>query len=255
MQLTKNDIKGIAGTIVFHLLLLLLFYFFGYTSPRPIPEDEGGIEVNLGNSNQGMGEIQPDSPSESAAQPTPSSSSDNDYATQNTEETPAFNVKKNTNKTPSENPTKAPITPVEPQKPTVNTSAVYSGKKNSVGGNQGTTGQPGDQGQLNGTPKGTSYTGSGTSGNVNYSLSGRSAKFLAKPTSNFTTSGIVVVEIWVDQTGKVTRANTGVKGSTTTNQNLLNLAYDAAMRTSFSPDEEAATEQRGTITYHFVLHP
>ena len=52
----KNRFYGIIGTISFHVILLLIFIFCGFTTPLPLPEEQG-VEVNLGNSEEGMGEI------------------------------------------------------------------------------------------------------------------------------------------------------------------------------------------------------
>jgi TonB family protein len=54
----RNKNKGFIGTILFHGLLLAIFVFFGYTTPLPLPEEEG-ILVNFGTDQEGSGLIEP----------------------------------------------------------------------------------------------------------------------------------------------------------------------------------------------------
>jgi len=65
--------------------------------------------------------------------------------------------------------------------------------------------------------------------------------------------GIVVVEIVVNEDGKVVDAIPGQRGSTTTSAYLYTLARQAAKTAKFSPSPDGATEQHGTITIVFKL--
>lgn len=76
---------------------------------------------------------------------------------------------------------------------------------------------------------------------------------LAKPRYEVQASGTVVVEIWVDRQGGVTRANPGYDGTTTSDMNLWKAARQAALKTSFNIDYDAPGLQKGTITYIFEL--
>ena len=53
-----NKIRGIAGTIIFHILLLLVLIFFGLSTPLPLPGEEG-ILINFGDDDQGFGKVEP----------------------------------------------------------------------------------------------------------------------------------------------------------------------------------------------------
>lgn len=55
---TKYKRTGLAGTIIFHAAILLLVVFFGYTTPLPLPAEEG-ILINFGDEDQGMGQVEP----------------------------------------------------------------------------------------------------------------------------------------------------------------------------------------------------
>lgn len=132
--------------------------------------------------------------------------------------------------------------------------------QNSTG--QGTAYKPGNQGSPDGVAGGGIGDGSGSGtgsgrGNgtgVSFSLKGRVAKSLLKPSYPGNEDGIVVVEITVDKTGKVTKAVPGVKGTNTLNSALLEAARKAALSTKFNENSDAPEIQTGTITYHFVLN-
>jgi len=76
---------------------------------------------------------------------------------------------------------------------------------------------------------------------------------LRKPAYNAQESGTVVVKIWVDQYGKVTKAIPGADGTTVTNSTLWSAARKAALETGFNMSASAPPLQEGTITYIFNL--
>lgn len=125
--------------------------------------------------------------------------------------------------------------------------------QNSSSSGQGVTYQPGNQGSESGTPGANQYGAGGGEG-ITFNLSGRSAESLPKPTYPGQEEGIVVVQVTVDQNGVVTKAEPGVRGSTSLNSGLLNAAKRAALSTRFNPDKNAPAFQTGTITYRFVLN-
>ncbi len=127
---------------------------------------------------------------------------------------------------------------------------------------QGSSNNPGNQGSPDGIAGGgQNGTGTGTGDGfglgrgtgVSFNLSGRSAKTLPKPSFPGNEEGIVVVEVTVDKSGRVTKAVPGVKGSSSLNSRLLEAAKKAATITLFDSNSEAPELQKGTITYRFVL--
>jgi len=261
VKIDRDNIKGLAGTIVFHALLLLGLLLMALKTPLPLPE-EAGVEVNLGNSEDGMGDIQPELLAAGAqkAPPPTSSSAKDEVVTENTEETPAIAPIKKDKPIAADKPVNKPITkpsPTPEPQPVVNQNALYKGKTGTAtgGGNQGITGKPGDQGKPNGTLGSDNYEGSGgAGGGVSFSLKGRSSRQIPRPSNKFTERGTVVVTIFVNRAGLVTRVITGSKGSTTSNLELLKLAENAAKQAKFSPKEDAQEEQKGSITYIFELN-
>lgn len=246
----KKD-KGIAivGTIVFHALAVLVLFLMAFKTPLPLPGEEG-VEVDLGMMDQGMGNLQPETPAiPMAAQPQQETSkSEEEIVAQNDDEAPVLEKPKTT-KPKQEQPTETP-------KPTVNQRALFKGSNNpQAGGSEGITGQPGDQGKPNGLAGIKQYDGQGGKGNgTGYDLGGRGAKSLHRPSDDFTEEGVVVVDIWVDRAGKVTRAEVARKGTTLINNDMRQKAIQAALRSTFASDPNAPEEQHGTITYTFVIN-
>lgn len=238
-----NKSKGIIGTILFHGLVLVCFLFFGFKTPLPLPEEEGveiGTDVNLGNSETGFGDIQPLKLTDNS-QNKSSSASKSDYLSQNTDETDKIdNSSTKPNNSSNDNVSK------------VNDKAIYKGKNKSTS-NQGISGGSGDQGNPNGDPNSKNYKGYPGDGNsISFNLTNRKAKVLPAPSYDSDEQGKVVVEVIVDTKGKVIKAKAGIKGTTIIDKKLWNQAEKAAMSSSFDSKEDAAIEQKGTITYIFL---
>lgn len=267
----KDEVKGLTGTILFHAILVLALLFLALRTPLPLPS-EGGVEVNLGNSDDGMGLIQPTElqASNQATPPPPDASDADDLLTEDTDEAPAIEPKKVT-KPAAEKPVPKPEVKREPvpvPQPKVDPRALFPGKdatgsKSGQGGNEGITGKPGDQGKVTGDPNATGYDGTGGTGDgkgtgngsgVSFDLSGRTSRQIPRPSNKFKDEGTVVVTIYVNRLGNVTRVITGTKGTTTSSTQLRQLAEQAAKQAKFSPKEDAPEEQKGTITYIFELN-
>ena len=246
------------GTILFHLFILALLLVLGFSTPLPLPEEEG-VEVNLGYDLRGSGTIQPmetravSSEASAPSEPEPES---RDVATQVTEEAPAVEDKSRQEPTDLTSENKKEEKTPEKEVPKVNPNALYKGKSEEAKelASQGETEGEGDQGIPQGTTDATRYIGPGGTGDgLTYSLTGRSPKYLPKPSRDFTENGTVVVQITVDKYGKVIKAVAIDKGSNTTNTALRRLAEQAAGKAIFNANPDAPDEQKGTITYHFVV--
>ncbi len=77
--------------------------------------------------------------------------------------------------------------------------------------------------------------------------------YLPKPAYNSQNSGIVVVNIKVDNYGKVTSATVSTEGTTVTDKSLWQAAINAAKSTQFTQSASAPPTQEGTITYIFKI--
>lgn len=235
----KNKATALCVTILVHAVVVMLLVLMAFTTPLPLP-GEAGVEVNLGMYNQGAGNVQPTKPAkiEATPPPAPKQTVKDDVVRQDTEETPAIDEPKK----------------VEKPQQTVNQRALFKPKTtDETPKSEGVTGQPGDQGNPDGTSDSNSYEGQGGSGGgTSYSLGGRGAKHLPSPDKNFSEEGRVVVDIYVDRDGNVRKAEIG-KGTTTTDHVMREMAKNAALAAKFSPDTNAAELQKGTITYNFII--
>ncbi len=263
--------RSILGTIAVNTLLLVLLFLFGFRTPLPLPAEQG-VLINFGNSNEGSGLTEPREAVTQVQQPAAQQANPQSHETpltQDFEEAPAIKTPKPENKPdpkPEKKPEPKPTETVKPQteqpKPVeekpqvVNQQALFPGKK--PGGSntgEGETGNPGNQGDPGGSTDAQSHVGSTTGGGdgISFSLGGRSSLLLPSPDYPKQKSGRVVVEVTVDRNGNVTKATGGVRGSTTTDADLVRVAEQAARRAKFNVNPDAPAEQIGTITYVFKL--
>jgi hypothetical protein len=104
------------------------------------------------------------------------------------------------------------------------------------------------EGQNPDSIKNTVYSGKS---NIHYFLENRFHVRLQIPVFLAKAGGLITVDIQVDQTGKVIKAQ--ARPSNNMNDPMLHMyATQAAERTVFNSDPKAPTTQRGTITYRFV---
>jgi outer membrane biosynthesis protein TonB len=276
MHTTPEQKRGVAGTIIFHLLLLLMLFFLALRTPLPLPGEEG-VEIRMGNSDEGTFSENIDQISASAATPTSQPAAEEEIVTQSDEETIALETSTKPETRPNTETPKPETPKPEPKpepKPVVDQRALYPGNNStSSGGGTGTSGDygrpdgtsntggltGGGQGSGQGSGSGTGQgSGSGSGQGRDYFLNGREIKSLQKPAYNSSEQGRVVVEVFVDKNGNVVKARAGAKvpdtnlGTTISDQNLWKQAETAALQSKFSKDDKAAEQQKGYIVYNFV---
>ena len=274
--------KSLILTLLIHAAIILILLLVILTTPTPPLGGGEGVLVNIGYMDMASGEEQPMSENtteDPAVKQTPQPvNTDVDVATQDLEDAPEI-VKKTPKKvelkpTPVIKTETPPIKKPEPKpvpERTADPRALYKGKSNNST-SQGTAATgTGDQGDPLGNPFSNQYgkpgngngngTGNGTgngSGNgngpgVSYDLAGRS--WSQKPTvkDDSQEQGRVVIDVIVDKNGTVVSASGPGRNSTTTSAVLLKKAKEAALKARFSPSSNGVEEQRGTITFNFVL--
>ncbi|HOP02998.1 MAG TPA: TonB family protein [Tenuifilaceae bacterium] len=264
--------KGIIGSLAVHTVLVVLLLVFGFRTPLPLPDEEG-ILINFGTSDQGTGSFEPKPtppPSQQPESEPKTEEVEEENLTQDIEEAPSIPEEKPKPKPKPKKEEEKPkeVKPEEVNKPVeqvkpeeekpreVNQQALFPGQK--PGGSttgEGETGQPGNQGDPQGSTESTSHTGSTTGGGgdgVGFSLDGRNALKLPPPEYPKQKSGKVVVSVTVDSKGNVTSVRGGVKGSTTNDIELVKAAEEAAKLAKFNVKPDAPA-QNGTITYIFKL--
>lgn len=259
----KEKNIGIIGTIIFHLALLLVLIFMGFSTQLPLPGEEG-ILINFGNVESAEGLIEPENVKSNpvvntnekeTVQNEKSVSSNEKILTQNFEESVAIKSgdKKKTNETQEE----VKKTEQVEKDPEVNKKALFPGNSNSNNNStsDGNKTGTGNQGDKNGSVNSKNYDGGPSNGQngISFSLSGRNTKALPKPAYNSQEEGKVVVDVTVDKYGNVIKAIPGAKGTTTPDKTLWEAARKAALESKFNEKIDAPEEQKGTITYHFLL--
>lgn len=144
---------------------------------------------------------------------------------------------------------------VEEPKPVVNQRALYPGTStNKTGTNQGNTQGAGDMGKPQGYKDSDKYDGRGGEGNgPSFYLGGRGGKYIETPSVKVTERGTVTVDIWVDRQGNVAKAQINYKGTDVIDAQQRKIAVDAALNSKFDEDPSAPEQQRGTISYTFIL--
>jgi len=292
LRFIKKHKNGIIGTLIFHGVIALLFLFLGFSTPLPLPA-ERGIMINFGSVPDAAGSAelrqavqQQTSQPQEQTQPQPSQpetsqeqapkETEEQIQTQDFEQAPAVEEKaEQTSQSEEERTQEQEETKQQTTEPTqeekeqdtqeqeeaeperqVNEQALYSGKnKEDSGTSEGETQGEGNQGRESGTPYSDNYANvdSRGMGGIDFTLEGRNPESLPKPEYQYQVEGKVVVEITVDKQGNVTKAEAGMKGSTTLNDKLLRAARKAALNAKFDPKPDAPAYQKGTITYYFRL--
>ncbi|MEX0968413.1 MAG: energy transducer TonB [Bacteroidia bacterium] len=286
----KNKRTSAIITAAFYASLLILFLFIGLTTPLPLPAEQGYL-VQFGNESMGDNPVPDDAPAVSESQEIedeqvqPEQASQQpvedavpepieDIVTQDVEDAPVIKPeeKKPEEKQPNE-VTKEVIKPSDnpeettsesdkqvdeqPKKPPreSNPAFEFPGQKSGEGGSGNRPDKPGDpDGSKESDQKGASGSSELGGEGINFSLTGR--KMVKAPKINDETQvrGIVAVEIKVDKQGNVLSAKAILRGSTTTDTRLWQLAEKAAKETRFSPGSSTTPEEQfGTMHFNFQL--
>jgi outer membrane biosynthesis protein TonB len=264
------NIKAIAWTLGIHGVILLLFMLVSYTLPASEPQEELGMEVNLGTSYDGSGDDQPmavDAPaaassinSRATAQqrndirnmlpgddPDAPSISPADRTNNDTRPNPTNNTR------PGNNLQEANAGDNAPRQPRyVMPGATGPGGNNAAtnrpGTSEGNTTGNGDRGVPGGTPGASNYTGNpgnGTGG-ISHTLSGRDIsprRFEAE----FNEGGKVVIKVTVDRDGNIVDKKVKSFSSAV----LKRIALQKLSQSKFSKSPDAEPRQFGEITFVF----
>jgi len=282
----KNKYFALGFTLLFHAILFLIFILVVFVTPippfevKPVIELEMGIEM-MGQGNTDAGgssskqdkEIatQPETPqpvakSEPVAtktvdQPTPSQEKvvmDETGETVNiTKASPKKKAKKDKKDKVKEIVTPQPVEQ-KPSSELTDLLARYKSQKAHTGEGHGGGGPDVGIGKGKGPGlgdgPGDGHGDGPPGGNGNgYDLKGRKIVQRPTPMTDPEDEGRVVVEIIVDETGRVIKATPGQRGSTTTSANLYSKARQAAMQARFNASPNGIKEQRGTYTFVFTL--
>ncbi len=230
---TKSKRLAFSATISFHLLLVLFLFLTGFIAPEKttvLPENNSGDESLAGYKLTELVGTIPQTPTTSLPKWVSDPDEKGAIIPQGTLVTKTDVVSEATDPA-FENVLKK----WKQQK---------DGKKTVVG----SEGNSEDEGKAKTNGKSDDL---GTGGRVY--LAGRS--LVEKPDAilNESEEGTVVVDIVVNEDGKVIRAVAGQRGSTTTSSLLYKRAVNAALTAKFNPSAAGVKEQRGTYTFIFTL--
>ncbi len=287
MEVQKEKLISIVGTVGFHLLIILflLLYYLKPSAEKRHADELSGVPVMFGNvadaygddepfgrGNGNKGAVEATSPNvvedpipmvENTSKTIKPTVTNTEKApvTQDFEETVAIKEakRKAEEKRQQEAETqrkKAESDRIAQQEATkkgqINNQMAGLFGNGTGSGSRGNTQGEGTQG----VPTGNASYGktSGLGGWGSFDLGGRSlgSGGLIKPNYSVDDYGTVVVDILVDAKGNVVEATIG-KGTNTPNNNLRNEALRAAKRTKFN-EVSSVINQKGTITYKFNLN-
>lgn len=277
--------KSAIVTGVIFLGLLILFMIFGLRRPLPLPEEKG-IAVTLGNYQMGgeksfeNAEQKPpvekndeqlktkQSPEEKnevkrakTSEPQKKEPAPDESISQNKEDAPQLNKKEATEKKKPEDEVEkkaknqkdqADQTKQPKRKP--DEKYMFPQKDQSPGDENktGKKGAPGGRKDVKSDKK--KGDAKENARGIDFQLSGRDIVKYPNIKDRSQIYGKVVVEIVVNHKGKVVRARPGIRGTTTYDKKLLQLARKAALETKFNKIPSSVDEQVGTITFNFKLH-
>lgn len=237
---TKRKLIGIGASIAFHGLVVALLLILGLRYPDP-PPPELGVEMDLGEFSDIGADIEHAAEGgEDISESSELADENSGEVTQDTEDVPLESKK-------TESKKDKPKQRTEKEKPKdkeseINQNALFKGGRVKKGSG-------GDAGVGNGDGKGSGGDGGGSG--TSFSLAGRGAKSLGKPSSSTEKVGNVVVEIKVDKDGNVIEAKAGQRGTTLWDSNLWRKCEQAARKSKFTANPDAPEVQKGTITYIF----
>ena len=245
----KNSRSGVIGTILVHLLLLLSFVSFGMPYQDPPPPTEGAMMIDFGDSGGGSpAEENPTEDNESS-----SSNSSNETETSETNSSQE-NVETTENETVDLNASNNNTTETEETvSDNLNSALDALNNANNTNSNSNDNSNSNSSNSSDGNSN-SDGSNTGPANGIGYSLGGRGKVSFKKPENPTQEDGKVVVDIVVDRNGKVLKAKAGARGSTTTNPILQKKAEEAAYKAKFKKDTNAPFEQKGTMTFVFILN-
>lgn len=258
----NNYPKAFLATGIILAVMIALCYFIIFHNPPPIDEGTGGILVNYGTSDAGMGKdissmdepsvaekannTLPDKVTQAppTEQKTQVDNSADKVVTQDAEDAPAVAA---SSKKASQVVATQPAKPVK--KPVVNQNALYKGSNNKgTGAGDGTTGTPGNQGSVNGSPLAANY-GTGGSGN---GLQGTPWRFVVYPEIKNTsrTPGTVVVDVTIDATGTIIEAHAD-RATKMSDLDLIERTVNGVKNSKLTSSVPATGTQRSQVVIKF----
>jgi len=254
---TEKKDKRIAGmvTVILHIALLLIFIFVqAFSMPDPLP-GEKVVEISMadyGNTATGSGDTETEVPSPQEQEVVEEQVSE---TPQTEESVPAEAIETQTDSEISaptsteETETEEEPEEAEPSASSDLIKAIEDFTKSGGGGTDGEDDEVGNEGNEDGNIEGSSVVG--TNEGIEGDLGDRG--LIGKPSISPTEEGKVVLIVYVDRSGRITRTSRAYNSSNTTSDYLFRLAEEAVKELKFQGKSSADPTQRGTITFNFKL--
>lgn len=275
MNLDKDDITALFGTVILHLVLLILLYYGVLRTFVPL--DDGGIPVNFGDFTTSTGMYEPppstvqtrrETPPRTTVTPTPKTEervitqtkAETVSVPEPKKETPVVDEKAQREREEAERRRREEDERRRREEELRKQQEAISNRvSNAFGSGSSQDNRQGDAstGAVNqGSPFGNSDSGpnTGTGGFGTFNLNGRSigAGGLPRPADNEREGGRIVINITVDPGGNVILAEIG-RGTNIDNAIMRRSALEAAKRAKFNRIQ-GTNNQSGTITYNYNLN-
>ncbi len=252
----RPQLWALLTVVLYVVMLAVLMFTINFSVTQTDPTEEG-ILVEFGQDEVGMGDEEL-AATDVAATPTPPENEESDEVLE-TDDNQDIEIEQQEEVEPTKDPTPTVEKPQEKQDTTiteqrvVNKKALFPGRKeDSAAASQGSGEVSGNQGSESGNDQGTAQ-GGGNSDTPVAVLKDRSlVGSLPTPRYNANAAGKVIIDISVDDTGRVKSATYRAQGSTTNNSQLVAAAREAALKTRFTSSDNFI--QGGTITYTFKMN-
>jgi periplasmic protein TonB len=258
-EIEKKDKRtGWMISIGVHLVIFALCYFLAaYVISIPAPGDLF-VEVAMadyGTTSTGGGDTESEVPSETVEEVVEEQVSQATQPVQTSDTKPIVTQDNSSVSTPTSSKPSNTTQEVKDPEPQVSNELnnVLNQINNSGGGggSDGSTTGVGNEGNTEGAIEGKGVVG-GKDG-IGWELTGRG--MVGEPTLNEkpTEEGKVVLDIYVDRQGKVISTSRNYAQSNTSSSYLFELAEKAAKTARFNVKDNAATSQKGKMTFNFKL--
>ena len=250
---TQDSRVAMIVAVLLHLSVLVLFFLFmNFKIPDP---PIGTQEVSLSLADFGMDDVGQGTTETETPSPQVEEVVDNEVSENTQEETTSAEEVITQEEAPVVKPsgTATKPTPKEDPKPTVSNALSNAlGNINSSGGGGG-DGNDGTSGNV-GNPTGH-IEGKGVFDGGEYNMPGRGMTRGPDTSEKPTEEGTVVVKVYIDRNGNVTKTMIDKKHPmhNTTSLYLWNLAKKQAKTTKFSKNSKAAYTQQGIIIFRYKL--
>lgn len=252
----NNRLIAMGITTLVAALLLLAVLLVKFVTPIP-PFDESSkeglaLEVNFGFDAAGMGD-------NNSMQPVETNAANKQEAAKQPEVNSSAMLSSEEASTVAAPEVKNEVAEmkVEEPKPDANLLSALNKVHSRPGNNSGdgNSNVPGNQGDPNGTLHSNVYSDFGGPGGIRGKLKGSGRKMIGDVAiyDDSQETGIVAVEILVDKSGKIIRAEPVLIGSTTTSSVLWKKAKEGLINQILFNQSATGEEARGTICINFTV--